>query len=311
MRRLAALATMSLLLLAGCSSGKSLGSGSTSSTTLPSELAKWLDSLTPPLRTFAEAQTQFVDAQRVGDLKIIKLTAQKVGEAATTLSAAMKQSPTVPQDSTADVQNVETLLASLAPLALQVSSCADAAACAAPLTQFTTAFTDASTAANGLAVKARPPSTTPTTRKTPSVTAGGSTSTTSGFDLVTSTTAPGQTTVPKSPAFATWVNTYGRDLVETAKALGTLGASLQSADPDVPESACAAFISRVNATDRNPVAPNSAASNALSAAMLHTRSSYAICLDDPSIRSTEAEETIRQDFYAMGQAMPAYLNAIA
>src|SRR5438067_11526480 len=108
MRRIAALAAMSALVLAaGCSSSKSSSSGSNSPTTVPSALAKWLETLSPPLRSFAEAQTAFVAAQQGGDLKIIKQSAQNVAQAATALSAAMKQAANVPQESTTDVQQVE------------------------------------------------------------------------------------------------------------------------------------------------------------------------------------------------------------
>src|SRR4051812_5710812 len=165
MRRIAALAAMSALVLAaGCSSSKSSSSGSNSTTTVPSALSKWLETLSPPLRTFADAQTQFVAAQQGGDLKIIKASAQSVAQAAVALSAAMKASTSVPQDSATDVQQVETALDSLAPLAVKLGTCADTNSCGEPLTQFTTTFTDGSNATNDLVVKARPPATTPTTR---------------------------------------------------------------------------------------------------------------------------------------------------
>ena len=323
MRRIAALAALSALVLAaGCSSSNSSSSSGKSTTTVPSALAKWLDTLSPPLRSFAEAQTAFAAAQQGGDLKIIKESAQGVAQAAVALSAAMKQSSGAPQDSAADIQQVEATLDGLAPLAVKLTSCADTNSCKEPLAQFTDTFTDGSNATNDLVVKARPPATTPTTRKTASAT---STSTTSGFDVgrttttarsggatgSTASTAPTTTKTAKSPAFTTWIKSYGNDLVETAKAQGTLAATLSSSDPSVAESACAAYVSRVNATDSNPAPPDVTAASALNNAMTYTRASYAVCRDDPSVRSSEGEDAIRNDFYSMGQAMPAYFQAIS
>src|SRR3954447_14685290 len=162
MRRIAALAALSALVLAaGCSSSKSSSSGSNSTTTVPSALAKWLETLSPPLRSFADAQTAFVAAQQGGDLKIIKQSAQNVAQTAAALSAAMKQSANLPQDSAGDVQQLETSLEALGPLAVKLTTCADTNSCSEPLTTFTDTFTTTSNSTNDLVVKARPPATTP------------------------------------------------------------------------------------------------------------------------------------------------------
>src|SRR3954470_20321611 len=128
MRRIAALAAMSILLVtAACSSsGNNLGSGSTSKTTVVSELAKWLQSLTPPMRSFVSAQAEYVAAQQSGDLKVIKLAATRVADSAHALAAAMQQAAAnAPGESTGDIQGTVAALEQLGPVATTLAACPD------------------------------------------------------------------------------------------------------------------------------------------------------------------------------------------
>lgn len=322
MRRMAAVVAAAALVVgtAGCSSSKKATSSAIPTTSAPSPLALWLDSLSPPLEGFSNAQTDFVNSLLGDDLTVQKTAAQKAAVSAKAFSDALKAAPTAPA-AAKQVQKAEGLLDQLTQVGASLGTCTTN--CDDILSQFTTIFTDATTATNQLQTEARPPA-KPGTTVPVTVPKGGTTSTTSatgdtevpGAGQTPSSlpddpdAGPTVTTVPPTPELTNWVKKYGNHVVNTAKALGTLATAIDATDISVVESACASFINSVNLTDSDPIAPNRTVASALATAMSYTRTPYAACADDPDIRDTTAEDGIRDSLYAMGAVMPNYLDLI-
>jgi hypothetical protein len=305
MRRLAVLPLVGMLVFFGCASDKAVTDASSSTTTtINAALAAWLNTLTPPLRTFSDIQTEFVTAQQGGELAAVKLAAQHVADAARALSVAMKAAAGVPEDSAPAIQSAEGLLDQLGPLGAAVQSCIEIRSCRNPLGEFTTTFTDAVTATNGIVADARPRPTAPPTSAPGTTAAGAAAASTSS----TSTTA--QARVVKDGALLAWIKAYGNDLPNAVKAQGRVASALAASDPSVPETACVAYVSSVDVVSSDPLPPNSAVAAAVKDALTHTEGSYAVCSEDPAIRSGEAEQAVRSDLFALGEAIKAYLYLV-